>query len=418
MAEKAVLVGVNLQNDGFDVEMEELQLLCEACNIEVVDTVTQNLLQINPKTYVGTGKIEEIKIAINNHDADVVVFNDELSPAQITNLEKLLEVTIYDRTFVILEIFKRRAHTKEAILQVEIATLNYLKTRLIGLRKGLSRQAGGAGSGAYNKGLGETKLELDRRNIADEIAKRKRELDNLTSQRAIQRQKRKINNLPIVSLVGYTNSGKSTTLNKLLSYSIAVKKEVYQENMLFATLETSSRLIKLENNHQFVITDTIGFINKLPHHLIEAFKSTLEEITESDLLLHVVDSSNPHYNDQIRITNEVIKEIGVKDIPIIYVFNKIDKLPNFNVPLEYGKAIAISAETGENFNNLINLIESIIFKDEELITYHIPYQQSQLVNLLKESAFVQKLDYENDYITIQAKVSPILKVKLQAYQKK
>lgn len=295
--------------------------------------------------------------------------------------------------------------------------MNYFKTRLVGLRRGLSRQTSGAGSGAFSRGQGETKLELDRRKINIEITKRKESLKNLTLQREVQRKRRKANNIPIVSLVGYTNSGKSTILNTLLSYSQSVKKEVFEENMLFATLETSSRLIKLENNHEFIVTDTIGFINKLPHHLIEAFKSTLEEITESDLIIHVVDASNPNYEAQINTTNDVIKQIGVKNIPIIYCFNKIDKYSHFSLPLEYGKAIAISAKTKEHFLEFIHTIENHVFPDDKIITYHIPYENAHIVNILKEDAFVLKLDYLNDYIFVEAKVNPILQTKLQEYQK-
>ena len=294
--EKGIIVGVNTSKDekSFKNEMKELSSLCEACNIEIVEEVTQNLTEQNIKTYIGKGKIEELKIAISATDADVIICNDELTPSQISTLQNILDVLVFDRTYVILEIFKRRAKTKEALLQVDIASLRYMLPRLSGLRSGFSRQRG-AGGMAHGKGKGETQLEIDRRNIGSRISLLKQELDQLTNNRKVQRVQRKKNNFKTVCLVGYTNSGKSTTLNTLLSYSKDVKKEVFEKDMLFATLETSTRKIKLENNRQFLVTDTVGFVSKLPHELVEAFKSTLEEIKECDLILHVVDSSNEHF---------------------------------------------------------------------------------------------------------------------------
>jgi len=415
--QKAIIVGVNNNNPNFEVEMNELENLALACDIEVISSATQNLNTFNPKTYIGSGKVEEIKLEITSSDAELVIFNDELSPAQISNLEESLEVTIFDRTYIILEIFNRRAQTKEAVLQVDIATLNYLRPRLVGMRKGFSRQrSGAAGSGAYGRGMGETKLELDRRKITYEISKKQRELNEITKTRLTQRKKRKKNNIPVVSLVGYTNSGKSTTLNQILNYSTAVKKDVFQKDMLFATLETASRLIKLENNHEFILTDTIGFINKLPHQLIEAFKSTLEEITESDLIIHVADLSNPHFEQQIKITNDVIKEIGVKEIPIIYAFNKIDNLKDAFVPSEFDNYITISALKGTNIDRLIAMIEEKLFAHEELIDFHIPYKDAHLVHVLEENANVLSLEYNNDYIYAKAIVSPRIKNMLIKYK--
>ena len=328
--ERGIIVGVNTSKNEelFINEMQELKALCEACNIDIVEEVTQNLDEQNIKSYIGKGKLEELKIAINATDADVIICNDELSPSQISNLQNTLDVLVFDRTYVILEIFKRRAKTKEAILQVDIASLKYMLPRLSGLRSGFSRQRG-AGGMAHGKGKGETQLEIDRRNISSRISLLKKELADLTNNRQVQRQKRKDNNFKTVCLVGYTNSGKSTTLNRLLQYSKEIKKEVLEKDMLFATLETSTRKIKLENNCQFLVTDTVGFVNKLPHDLIEAFKSTLEEIKECDLILHVVDASNQNFEDQISATNQVLDSIGVKDIPILYVFNKIDKVDGY-----------------------------------------------------------------------------------------
>lgn len=415
--EKGLIVGVNINNKSFETEMIELKELCEACEIEILDEVTQNLQEENTKTYVGKGKIEEIKTAILAKDIDVVICNDELSPAQISSLQEILDVLVFDRTYIILEIFKRRAKTREATLQVDIASLRYMMPRLSGLRSGFSRQRG-AGGAAHGKGKGETQLEIDRRNIGDRISLLKRELNELITNRQVQRQSRKENNLKTVCLIGYTNSGKSTTLNALLQKSTDVKKEVMEKDMLFATLETATRKIRLENNRTFLITDTVGFVNKLPHQLVEAFKSTLEEIKEADLLLHVVDSSNEQYLAQIETTNNVIKELGVKDIPIIYVFNKIDKVSDyFYIPPTFDKAIRISAKTAEGIDELITLIQKELYKGLLNKTFIIPYTKGNIINDLKENAEVLSIDY-NDFIIVNANVNEILYNKYKQYEKK
>ena len=417
--EKGIIVGVNTsKNDQIFInEMKELKALCEACNIEIVEEVTQNLDEQNIKSYIGKGKLEELKIAINATDADVIICNDELSPSQISNLQDILNVLVFDRTYVILEIFKRRAKTKEAILQVDVASLKYMLPRLSGLRNGFSRQRG-AGGMAHGKGKGETQLEIDRRNISSRISLLKKELADLTSNRQVQRQKRKDNNFKTVCLVGYTNSGKSTTLNRLLQYSKEVKKEVLEKDMLFATLETSTRKIKLENNCQFLVTDTVGFVNKLPHDLVEAFKSTLEEIKECDLILHVVDSSNEYFEDQIKATNNVLESIGVKDIPILYVFNKIDKVDGyFYIPPQYENAIRISSKNDININNLLLEIQKTLFKPFKTTTFIIPYSKGEIINNLKENANVLEINYQ-EFIYVKASVSEYLYNLYSKYEQK
>ena len=417
--EKGIIVGVNTSKDekSFKNEMKELSSLCEACNIEIVEEVTQNLNEQNIKTYIGKGKIEELKIAINATDADVIICNDELTPSQISTLQNTLDVLVFDRTYVILEIFKRRAKTKEALLQVDIASLRYMLPRLSGLRSGFSRQRG-AGGMAHGKGKGETQLEIDRRNIGSRISLLKQELDQLTNNRKVQRVQRKKNNFKTVCLVGYTNSGKSTTLNTLLSYSKDVKKEVFEKDMLFATLETSTRKIKLENNRQFLVTDTVGFVSKLPHELVEAFKSTLEEIKECDLILHVVDSSNEHFEEQIAATNNVLDGIGVKDIPIIYVFNKIDKHSDyFYIPPKYENAIRISSKNNTNIKQLLDIIQETLFKSFKTTEFVIPYSKGEIVNNLKENADVLDISY-SDFITVKASVNEHLYNLYKKYEKK
>lgn len=418
--EKAIIVAVNTGKpiEEFNEEILELKSLCEACEIEIVDQVVQNLSAFNPATYVGKGKIDDIKMVMENQEVELVVTNDELSPLQVTNLETLLNVDVYDRTYIILEIFRKRAKTKEAILQVELATQKYLLPRLIGSNKGLSRQRGAGGGFAHGRGAGEMKLELERRDIYDKIAAIKKELDELTKLRKQQRVQRKKNQMKIVSLVGYTNSGKSTTLNCLLQHSVAARKEVFEKDMLFATLETSTRLIKTPNNLQFLVTDTVGFVNKLPHQLIEAFKSTLEEITESDLIIHIVDSSNPNFEKQIETTNKVLEEIGVKEIPVIYAFNKIDRHEEyFFIPSQFDEAIRISATEDINIDKLIDIVEERLFKTYHVVKLVIPYDKVNLINLLKESAIVEKLEAFEDHYYVEAKLSDYLFEKFKEYKK-
>lgn len=405
--DKAILIAVNINNNpNFTEEINELISLCEACNIEIIDQVTQNLERPNTTSYVGKGKLEEVQIAINNHEVDLLICNDELSPLQISTIEKQLNCDVYDRTFIILEIFKRRAKTKEAILQVEMASQKYLLPRLVGSRSNLSRQRGIGGGFARGRGAGEMKLELERRNIYDRMAIIKKDLESLTNLRKQQRVKRKKNDMKVVSLVGYTNSGKSSTINNLMDYSTTPKKEVFEKDMLFATLETATRLIKTKTNSKFLLTDTVGFVNKLPHQLVEAFKSTLEEITESDCIVHVVDAANPNFEMQIKTTNRVLAEIGVKDIPIIYAFNKIDLVDGyFYIPIEYHNAVRISATNNINLDLLIEKIEEEIFKDYIDLELVIPYTDGVLFNQIQENAIIKSMVENDDSYIISAKVS-------------
>lgn len=322
--QKAIIVGVQLQNQtDFTYSMEELRNLAAACYIEVVDELSQKAARVNPSHYIGTGKIQELLALLEAHDAQVVIFNDELSPSQIRNLEASLERTVIDRTILILDIFAERAKTREAQLQVEVARLQYMLPRLVGLRASLGRQGGG--SGLKNRGAGETKLELDRRRIEERITALQAELDKLVARRQIQRKQRQKNEMPVVCLVGYTNTGKSSLMNALLEcYNPGSHKQVFAQDMLFATLETSVRNIELPDNKSFLLTDTVGFVSQLPHHLVKAFRSTLEEVTEADLLVHVVDYSHEDYEQLISVTNHTLKELGAHDIPTIFAYNKCD----------------------------------------------------------------------------------------------
>lgn len=416
--DKAILVAVNDQNLNLSEEIEELKSLCYACGIEIIDEVIQNLDRPNPTTYVGKGKLEEVKIALNSHEVTLVITNDELSPAQISTLEKQLDCDVFDRTFIILEIFRRRAQTKEALLQVELAIHKYQLPRLVGSRKGLSRQRGTGGGFARGRGAGEMKLELERREIYDRMAFIKRELANLTKLRKQQRVKRKKNEMKTVALVGYTNSGKSSTLNGLLKYSILPKKEVFEKDMLFATLETATRAIKTKNNLNFLLTDTVGFVNKLPHQLIEAFKSTLEEIKEAHLIVHVVDAANPKFEEQVKTTNQVLKEIGIKDIPMIYAFNKIDLVNgSFYIPPEYSNAITISATNDINLDKLLDFIEENLFKSYYEVEIKLPYEKSNLINTIRENAIIINYEETPECYLIKAKLPDYLFEQLKDYIK-
>lgn len=400
--QRAILVGVDLNNDkNFDYSVEELKNLAEACSVEVVGTLTQKLERVNPACYIGTGKVDEVAMLVQQHDANLVIFNDELSPSQIRNLEHGLQCKVIDRTILILDIFASRAKTREAQLQVEVAQLKYMMPRLIGLNASLSRQAGGIGS----KGPGEKKLELDRRRIEDQIHKLNKELDSLVLARQNQRKLRKRNSTPVVALVGYTNAGKSTTMNALLNVSNAqAEKTVFEKNMLFATLETSTRQIQLPDNKQFLLTDTVGFVSKLPHQLVKAFRSTLEEVTEADLLLHVVDLSHPEFQTQIEITNKVLEELGVKETPMVYVYNKADLIDDEFTP-STKEAVRISAKNLTNIETLIDCIKSHLFKNYQKVTFLIPYDRGNIVSYLNEHANILETQYLDNGTLITAECS-------------
>jgi GTPase len=408
--QRAILVGVNINNaSNFDYSMKELVNLAEACNVEVVGEIIQNLPRVHAGLYIGTGKVEEVADIIKENDANVVIFNDELSPSQIRNLEEGLECKVIDRTILILDIFAERAKTKEAQLQVEVAHLQYMMPRLVGLRASLGRQSGGVGT--KNKGAGEKQIELDRRRIEEKISALNKELEELVAHRQTQRKQRKKKEVPVVSLVGYTNAGKSTVMNAMLDvHNLSPDKHVFEKDMLFATLETSVRDIAMEDNKSFLLTDTVGFVSKLPHHLVKAFRSTLEEVSESDLLIHVVDYSNPNYEHLMDITNETLKKIGVKDIPIIYAYNKSD-LVDMNIPAVQSDGIFLSAKEKIGIPELIQLIRKEVFKDYVTCEMLIPYDQGQIVSYFNKYAKVHATDYEDNgtKITVECKISDFKK---------
>ena len=390
-----ILAGVNINNQpDFDGLMSELANLAEACGMEVLGRFEQNLKQVNNVTYLGSGKVEELKEMCANMGADAVVVNDELSPSQLFHLAKGLEVEIYDRTSLILEIFASRAKTKEAKLQVEVARLQYMLPRLKGTYESLGRQGGGAG--LRNRGAGEKKLELNRRQIEAKIVDINKELKRIFQERQVQRRWRKKAQLPSVALVGYTNAGKSTVMNAILDvYRGEESKKVLEKDMLFATLETSIREITLPDKKRFLLSDTVGFVSNLPHNLVKAFRSTLEEAKEADLLLHVVDFSNPHYQRQIEITMETLKQIGADEIPVLYVYNKID-LTDMPRPLAAKNIVCISAKNKDGIDRLIQAIREMVFGDYIFCTMRIPYQEGNLVSYFNDHSNVINLTYEKE----------------------
>lgn len=405
--ERVLLAGGKRKGDeGFDSSMEELRELAFACDMEVVGEIIQNLEKIHVDLFFGKGKTEELKERMEELQADTVIFNEELTPSQTRNLERFLECRVADRSILIMDIFARRAKTKEAQMQVEMARLKYMLPRLSGLGGSLNRQGGGAG--LHNKGAGETKLELDRRKIEERIARLERELAELVERRQNQRQKREKNEIPLAALVGYTNAGKSTVMNSMLKLlKTSTDKMVLEKDMLFATLETSVRKITTKENRTFLLTDTVGFISRLPHHLIKAFRSTLEEVLMADLLVQVVDVSDKNYEKQMTVTAETLKELGAESIPVLYVFNKTDKLtPEVLEAIREKKAdlncLFLSAKDEGDIGKLTLYITESLFDEDVSLKLCLPYTESKWVPFLQENATVTELNYGEEKIEVTA----------------
>ena len=420
--ERAIVVGLCIGQDRqFEHSMEELISLCEACNMEVVAMLTQTLPAPHQALYIGTGKVQEVIDTCVTLDADVVVFDDALSPSQVRNLSQEIEKPLLDRTSLILEIFSDRAKTREAKLQVELARLQYLLPRLAGMGTSLSRQGGGSGSRS-NKGAGEKKLELDRRHIEHRIAECRRELEVVNKNRITQRKSRKNSAIPQVSLVGYTNAGKSTIMNQLLSCygnsDIAHNehKMVLQKDMLFATLETTIRKITPPGKSPFYLSDTVGFIDKLPHNLVDAFRSTLEEACEADLLLQVVDVSDPYYKDHMRVTNETLAELGAGHIPQIVVYNKADRVPEISsLPRVGRQQIHMAAGKGIGVDALMEMIMQEIYGKLFHAKVLLPYTEGGLHNLMQKEANILVQEYRGDGIYLELEVNPLYEHKLKPF---
>ena len=410
---KAYLAGVNLDDSNFDYYMTELANLAQAANMEVVGQSRQNLEHVVAGTYFGLGKINEIKDMAHGLKAEVLVLNDELSPVQIRNLEKMTKLRVIDRTELILEIFSSRARTKQAKLQVQLAQLEYELPRLHPSENNLDQQRGG---GFANRGAGESKLELNRRTIGKQITIIKKELNAISGQEEIKAKRRNQTHIPKVALVGYTNAGKSTTMNGLLEEFSKEndEKQVFVKDMLFATLDTSVRRIELSNNFSFILSDTVGFISKLPHNLIESFKATLQEVKDADLLINIVDSSDPNMIQMIRTTQNVLSEIGVKDVPIITAYNKADKTDR-NYPQIEGSGILYSATDPESIKLLAQLITKRVFASYQKVNLVVPLADGKTLANLHEYAQIILEEYKTDGVHVTARLAPEKQAQFHQY---
>ena len=410
---KAYLAGVNLNDSNFDYYMTELANLAQAANMEVVGQSRQNLEHVVAGTYFGLGKINEIKDMAHGLKAEVLVLNDELSPVQIRNLEKMTKLRVIDRTELILEIFSSRARTKQAKLQVQLAQLEYELPRLHPSENNLDQQRGG---GFANRGAGESKLELNRRTIGKQITIIKKELNAISGQEEIKAKRRNQTHIPKVALVGYTNAGKSTTMNGLLGEFSKEndEKQVFVKDMLFATLDTSVRRIELSNNFSFILSDTVGFISKLPHNLIESFKATLQEVKDADLLINIVDSSDPNMIQMIRTTQNVLSEIGVRDVPMITAYNKADKTER-NYPQIEGSGILYSATDSESIKLLARLITKRVFASYQKVNLVVPLADGKALANLHEYAQIILEEYKTDGVHVTARLAPEKQAQFHQY---
>ena len=395
----AILAGIQLRED-ISYSMEELAGLAEADGVTVAGQMIQSLERPNTATLIGKGKVEELAELCRNMEADMVIFNDELSGVQLRNLEEALEVRVIDRTILILDIFADRAVSREGKLQVELAQLQYRMPRLTGFGRSLSRLGGGIGT----RGPGEKKLETDRRHIAGRIDDIKVELARIGKTRQVQRSGREKSQIPVVALMGYTNSGKSAIMNRLLQLSEREDKTVSSQDMLFATLDTQHRKITLEQGSEFILIDTVGFVSRLPHSLVEAFKSTLEEVRYADLLIHVVDSSYENRDFYMEVTNKVIEQIGAGDKDQIVAYNKMDIAKSVPLDVSGHEAVYLSAKTGENINVLVEKIREKIFGGRVEMTLLIPYQRGDITSYLCENAQIFSMEYEEEGTLLHGKL--------------
>ena len=396
--EKALLVGLNITTntkkiDDIDINesMEELKELVKAAGAEVVGSVIQNRPAREAAFFIGKGKVEEIKAYSDSLDATLIVFNDELSGAQIRNIEEVVGKKVIDRTTLILDIFAQRALSKDGKLQVELAQLRYRLPRLYGMGGEMSRTGAGIGT----RGPGEQKLEVDKRHILNRMADIRKELREVKKTRETQRSQRMKSNIPIVALVGYTNAGKSTLLNELIKThkEYSIEKEVLSKDMLFATLDVTLRKALLPNKREFLVVDTVGFVSKLPHDLVEAFKATLEEVQYADLIVHVVDATNESFEIQENTTKKVLKELEAEDKPTIMAYNKIDKLDIDIYPKNQENVVYISAKQGINMEKLIDMIQTALMENTYKVNILLPYDRGDIFSKIKNKYNVEEFEY-------------------------
>jgi GTPase len=396
LEERVVLVGVQTgDNDNVEESLDELEELASTAGAVTVGKIIQNREAVHPGTYIGKGKIEEVRALVYAMDATGIICDDELSPAQLNNLERELDCKVMDRTLLILDIFAARAITSEGKIQVELAQLRYRAARLVGLRESLSRLGGGIGT----RGPGEKKLETDRRLIRTRISALKQELSQVEKHRELIRSSRARGNMKTAAIVGYTNAGKSTLLNKLTG------SDVLSEDKLFATLDPTTRLLNLKDGQQILLTDTVGFIHKLPHHLVEAFKSTLEEAKYADYIIHVVDSSNPQAEMQMHVVYETLRELGVMGKKIITLFNKQDAPGAFVLrDFKSDYTLKISAKTGEGLDDLNDLLEKLLAEEQIYVERLFPYSEAGKIQLIREHGQLISEEYTDEGIAVKARV--------------
>ncbi len=406
--ERAMIIGVNIDKSvsAFELAMDEMSSLAEACDMEVVGRIEQHMERANTATYIGSGKVREAREMADALEADVIIFDNGLTPIQLRNLQNELDYPVMDRTTLILEIFSRRAKTREAKLQVETARLQYMLPRLVGLHKALSRQGGTSGA-MSSRGAGEKKIELDKRRLEQRLATMRRELAGISDERKTQRKQRASSNLPRVALVGYTNAGKSTIMNLLLSAFVEDEgKQVLEKDMLFATLDTTVRKIAPPNRNAFLLSDTVGFISNLPHNLIKAFRSTLDELREADLLLQVIDYSDENHAEHMKVTSETLKELGAGNIPMLYIFNKADLCGMGRLAAVQGEdRLYMCAKSENSIDALLSLIEQKLsggYRECELL---IPYKRGDIMSYLNENSAVYETDYREDGIYMRARLT-------------
>ena len=409
MPERAVLIGLNAdvfrqEQTATDETLNELEALLETAGGFCTGKILQNRHAPDSHSFIGEGKAQEVRMLIEATESTMAVFDNELSPGHIRALEEILGVTVLDRSALILDIFAQRAKTREGRLQVELAQYKYLLPRLSGMGKSLSRQGGGIGT----RGPGETKLESDRRHIRERISRLQSELEQVRQVRGVQRQRRMKNSVPVVAIVGYTNAGKSTLLNQLTGAGIPAN------NRLFDTLDTTSRQLHVSDNLDVVLSDTVGFIAKLPHHLVDAFRATLEELEYADLLLHVIDSADPNRQEHIQVVDSLITKLAKPDVKVLYCYNKADLVSSEDIP--FGEnVVPISAKKGQGMENLLKSIESALGHSRHHVVVTLPYSMGGMVQTLHDGAQVLNVEYTDAGICVETILDPILYGKLKDY---